>query len=723
LSVQYNSTLRIISKRKITMSQKDEQKREEILQHIHPEFEISRGRPSPFGATLLRGGINFALFASHARSVSLVIFGECSTNQLMEFPLDPHLNRTGDVWHAFITGLDAGIRYGYRVVCEQAPAPCKKDIILLDPYTRSTCGGSVWGRPLKIKRNGQQHTFRLSEIIDNNFDWELDQPLNIPLKDSIIYELHVRGFTRHDSSGVKNPGTFKGLIEKIPYLKNLGVTAVELMPVTDFDETYPGRINPRDGSFLYNFWGYDPISFFAPKASYAVQNKNGAEVREFKQMVKAFHQAGIEVILDMVFNHTGEGDEQGPVYHFKGIDREIYYILDAESKKYLNYSGCGNTLNCNHPVVRDMILDSLRYWVTEMHVDGFRFDLASILGRGRDGSVLANPPLIERIAEDPILAHTKLIAEAWDAAGLYQVGDFPHFKRWMEWNGKFRDDVRRFVRGDEGMVPILATRLAGSSDLYQDDGREPFHSVNFVTCHDGFTLHDLVSYNTKHNLDNGEQNRDGSDYNLSWNCGSEGRSSSVKIQKLRYKQIRNFAAILLLAQGVPMFPSGDEFGRSQKGNNNAYCQDNEISWIDWQLAQTHADLLRFFKLLIAFRKNHPCLKRSRFEVEKINGTPQMRWHGLKTGRPDWSAQSKTLGLQYLLQPPEEAYSLFIMFNADKKKQVFELPSLPSGRYWYRVMNTEKESPQDILPNGQEVLLRDQKKYATARFSVVLLMAK
>ncbi len=705
------------------MPMKDLRERNKILAKIGADFDISRGRPLPFGASLLRGGINFALFASNAKSVSLVIFGDCTTDILMEFPFDTNLNRTGNVWHAFIKGLDAGIYYGYRITSEEADAPVNQEIILLDPYSRATCGGHIWGAPLTISRDEYEHTFRLSRIINNDFDWEFDKPLNTRLSESIIYELHVRGFTKHKSSAVIAPGTYMGLTEKIPYLQELGVTAVELMPVTDFDETHPGRINPETGEKLINFWGYDPISFLAPKAAYAQNSMNGMQVNEFKEMVKAFHKAGIEVILDMVFNHTGEGNETGPVYHFKGIDQNVYYIVNSERKEFLNYSGCGNTLNCNHPIVRDMILNSLRYWVIEMHVDGFRFDLASILGRGRDGSVLANPPLIERIAEDPVLAKTKLIAEAWDAAGLYQVGDFPHFKRWMEWNGKFRDDIRRYVRGDSGMVPALATRLAGSSDLYQLGGREPFHSVNFVTCHDGFTLRDLVSYNEKHNQANGENNRDGSDFNLSWNCGKEGRTDNEKILRMRRRQARNMAAVLLLSQGVPMLLAGDEIGRTQQGNNNAYCQDNELSWIDWDLLDTNKDLFRYFKLLIAFRRKHSCFRRTKFEVRLVEGQPQMSWHGKQLHKPDWSEQNKVLSLQYIMDYEADEYSIFIIFNADSKDYNIELPLLPGQHNWHQKIDTYLDPPDDITDDGKEIPVNNQKKVTIKRNSTILLTAK
>ncbi len=688
------------------------------------KYRILSGRPNPPGAALLRNGINFSLFSKGAKAVSIVIYPDCDRDASFEFELDPDLNRTGYIWHAFITNLDPGVRYGFRIKREDLPEI--ERIILLDPYSRATCGGRVWGNPVKITRDNKKHTFRLSIIPEEDFDWKSERPLKTPLKDTIIYELHVRGFTRHSSSGVAAPGTFKGLTEKIPYLKELGITAVELMPVTDYDETAIDRIDPISGKPLFNFWGYDPFTFFALKSSYASNNENGAEVTEFKKMVEAFHKAGIEVLLDMVFNHTAEGNEIGPVYNFKGLEQNVYYMIEPKTNKFYNFSGCGNTVNCNHPIVRGMIIDSLRYWVTEMHVDGFRFDLASILGRGRDGEVLSNPPLIERIAEDPLLANTKLIAEAWDAAGLYQVGDFPAWQRWMEWNGKFRDDIRQYVKGDPGMVPKLATRVAGSSDLYQDDGREPFHSVNFVTCHDGFTLADLVSYNEKHNLANGENNRDGSDYNISWNCGVEGLTDSEDVNKLRRLQMKNFAAILLLSQGVPMITAGDEIGRSQSGNNNAYCQDNELNWINWELAEQNADLLRFFKTLIRFRKNHSSLRRSQFQVEMVDGVPEMSWHGFRTGQPDWSDDSRSLALHMTGDksgPTPGMNDLYIIFNMDLEGHDFELPGLTKARKWYRVMDTSLDAPSDILEEGKETLLDSQSQYSAKSRSTVLLIGK
>ncbi len=448
---------------------KQKSKRDQLLGKVTPKFAIKRGHPWPLGAALVRDGVNFAVISGSAKKVYLLIYGEDTNKPLVEFPLDPRVNKTGDIWHAHITGLDPWLSYAYRVFADD---PFRKGgLLVLDPYTKATCGGEIWGRPNTIINEGKKTPLRLSTIVDDTFDWQLDQPLNRPLQESIIYEMHVRGFTRHESAKVAHPGTFAGIIKKIPYLKDLGITAVELMPVTDFDETGVPRKNPFTGELLKNYWGYDPISFFALKSAYAHDSSAAGAVIEFKKMVRALHQAGIEIILDIVFNHTAEGNEHGETYNLKGLDRDTYYLFDQDKQHYLNYTGCGNTVNCNHPVVRSMIIDALRYWVTEMHIDGFRFDLASILSRGPNGEVLSDPPILERIALDPVLTGTKIIAEAWDAAGLYQVGSFGRWQRWMEWNGKFRDDVRRFIKGDEGMIPLLATRLSGSSDLYEDDGR------------------------------------------------------------------------------------------------------------------------------------------------------------------------------------------------------------------------------------------------------------
>ena len=577
------------------------------------DFGIRRGHPLPYGAAARRDGVNFSVFSKHATGVTLVLYAPDDEDPLLELPLDSRYNRTGDVWHVFIEGIDPGVEYAFRVECEPNPHPdvLRYDSrrVLIDPYGKSVAGLEEWGEKAgAVSRLGKLR----SQVVDEEFDWGHEHPLNIPLADSIIYEIHVRGFTRHQSSGVPHPGTFAGVVEKIPYLQDLGVTAVELMPVTEFDEDDNDFRHPDTAEKLRNFWGYQPVSFFAPKASYARDSGPGQAVREFKEMVKALHEAGIEVILDMVFNHSGEGDERGTTFCWRGLDNPTYYLLEPETGRYLNYSGTGNTMNCNHPVVRHQILAALRYWVTEMHVDGFRFDLASILGRGRDGEVLPNPPILEAIAADPVMAHVKLIAEAWDAAGLYQVGSFPNWGRWAEWNGHFRDDLRRFVKGEPGMTRSLATRLSGSPDLYRGSGRAPWHSINFVTCHDGFPLADLVSYDEKHNEANGEQNRDGHPDNLSWNCGEEGPTPSHEVNALRARQMRNFLTLLFLSQGVPMLLGGDEIGRTQRGNNNAWCQDNDISWVDWSLLERNGELFGFVSRLVRFRKAHRSLRRRVF---------------------------------------------------------------------------------------------------------------
>ncbi|MCL4810017.1 MAG: glycogen debranching enzyme, partial [Thermoanaerobaculia bacterium] len=521
------------------------------------------------------------------------------------------------------------------------------------------------------------------------------------------------------SSGVAHPGTFRGVVEKIPYLVDLGVTAVELMPVTEFEENDNERRNPFTGERLKNLWGYHPVSFFAPRSAYAASREPGAAVDEFREMVKALHEAGIEVILDIVVNHTGEGDEKGPTHSFRGLDNSTYYILDGEGR-YTNFSGCGNTFNCNHPVARDLVLDALRYWVTEMHVDGFRFDLASILGRGRDGSVLTNPPLLERIAADPVLANTKLIAEAWDAAGLYQVGHFPNWGRWAEWNGRYRDDLRRFLKGDGGMVSLLATRLSGSADLYQGGGRAPHHSVNFVTSHDGFPLADLFTYSRKYNDANGEGNRDGGDDNHSWNCGHEGPGAPPEVERLRRRMARNAFALLLVSQGVPMILSGDEAGRTQRGNNNAYCQDNEISWFDWELVERNADLVRFVKTLVRLRRRNPLLRRRSFVAEGPGAAP-VTWHGHVPYRPDWSPGATCLGMH--LKDPAEGDDVYVVANAHHETHRIELAPPSAGRRWHVVVDTYREPPFDAFEEGSEPLLADPMHLEVGPRSIVVLTGK
>ncbi len=711
------------------MSEPEKKMAKDLLDVVGRDFEISRGTPLPLGASLKRRGINFSMFSRHATHASLVLFVPGDEDPIAVFPLDPKYNKTGDIWHIFVYGLESEIEYGFQVdrIPNDKPHIHRFDPthLLIDPYAHAVTGGETWG---KVPR------FRRSYIPENRFNWEDDRQLEIPMTDSIIYELHLRGFTKHDSSGIRHKGTYLGLIEKIPYLKSLGITAVELLPINEFSETDSYLANPETGEKLLNFWGYNPVSFFAPKAGYAHDSGSGGQVIEFKNMVREFHKAGIEVILDVVFNHTAEGNQYGPTISFKGFDNSIYYIIDKKTGEYLNFTGCGNTLNCNHPIVRDMILACLRYWVIEMHVDGFRFDLASVLGRGQDGSVLTNPPLLERISADPILGKTKLIAEAWDAAGLYQVGSFPAYGRWAEWNASFRDDIRRFVRSDAGMVSNLASRLMGSPDLYMRGDRTLEHSINFVTCHDGFTLMDLVSYNDKHNWVNGEDNRDGAPVNLSWNCGWEGparlRSADYgfectfeKVEMLRMRQMKNFASLLMLSRGVPMILAGDEFGRTQKGNNNAYCQDNEISWLNWRLAENHADLLRFFKHLIAFRKRHPSLRNHCAEYDDIMIEFPVNWHGVKPHCPDWSGPSRSLAVQItepMVENPHEHVDIYIIASSYWANLTFELPPIP-GRTWHRIIDTSADSPDDICDNDRGFLLSQQSAYIVRPRSVVVML--
>ncbi len=669
------------------------------------------------GATVERGGVNFSIFSRHASSVTLVLFSPFTGEELAEFPLESRYNRTGDVWHTFIAGLDPGIGYGYRMNGPKGPSHCfNPDILLADPYAVALHSPSLWGGT----ELPSPDFFRRAVVLQHEYDWEFDQPINRPLADSVIYELHVRGFTRHPSSHTIHPGTFRGVIEKIPYLKTLGITAVELLPVAEFDEREINRVNPEDGSLLYNLWGYHPLSFFAVKAGYAATYEPGGAVTEFKDMVKALHSAGIEVILDVVYNHSGEGDQRGPTYSFKGIDNSVYYMLDADSH-HMNFSGCGNTFNCNHPYVRNLIMDSLRYWVTEMHVDGFRFDLASILGRAQDGSVLACPPLLEQIAGDPVLAGTKLIAEAWDAAGLYQVGVFPNWGRWAEWNGQYRDDIRRFVRGDAGMVGKLATRLAGSSDLFQHS-REPAHGINFITCHDGFCLQDLVSYNEKNNRANGDSNRDGENHNFSWNCGHEGPVEDPEIVALRERQARNLVTLLLLSRGVPMILAGDEMGRSQGGNNNAYCQDNTVSWLDWEEVEANKGLHRFFRLLIAFRNKHELLRNNSFVPSGATGV-RIDWHGFRLGKPDWSDESRSLAMHLRsMTPGGRGEDLYLMANSYAEPHEFVLPKIGSKR-WQRFIDTALDWDESIAEPDVKRVRTGQKVCRVEGRSVVVMIAK
>jgi glycogen operon protein len=699
-------------------------------------FIIDNGKPLPMGAELTETGVNFSLFSRGASAVTLVLFeNDRPESAYREISLDKRKNRTGDVWHCHVRGLKAGALYLYRV---DGPYIPEKGLrfnahkSLLDPYAKALTSLTNWDLRDCMGYNPKDPAGDLSfsyqddlpvqpkcvVVDDDAFDWQGDTALNYPLRFSVLYETHVRGFTVHPSSGVEHPGTYRGVIEKIPFLKELGVTSLELLPIHEFNEHESLRINPQTGQPLVNYWGYSTVSFFAPKGSYAADKTPGGQVREFKEMVRELHREGIEVILDIVLNHTAEGSELGPTFSFRGLDNTIYYMLDENKRYYKNFSGCGNTVNCNHPVVRSFIIDCLRYWVVDMHVDGFRFDLGSILGRDQQGQLMENPPMLERIAQDPVLSQTKIIAEAWDAGGAYQVGWFPG-GRWAEWNDRFRDDVRKFWRGDPREVRHLATRLSGSSDLYLRDGRKPFHSINFITSHDGFTLSDLVSYNGKHNEENGEDNRDGGDANYSYNYGTEGPAQSRGINTIRERQLKNFIATLMISLGTPMLLGGDEFARTQRGNNNAYCQDNPISWYDWSLLAKNRGLFRFAKEMIAFRRRHPGFMRPEFYTGRdgnYNAIPDISWFDERGKTPEWDKMDTCLALRIDGSKAEilndrDDNDFFIMFNSGAKSVEFRVCEDLEQKIWVRAVDTALASPEDILPPGGEQPLNPPKKPA------------
>jgi isoamylase len=656
---------------------------------------VSAGRCSPLGATVTAGGVNFSIFSRSASGVDLLFFDrEDDPRPARVITFDTAANRTYHYWHAFVPGVKPGQLYAYRVQGRFDPAagmrfdPSK---VLLDPYGKGVVAPKNYSREAARREGDNVGTAMKNLVVDPTaYDWEGDAPLQRPSSQTIIYEMHVRGFTRHPESGVSEAkrGTYAGLVEKIPYLRQLGITAVELLPVFQFDaqDAPPG---------LVNYWGYAPVSFFAPHRAYSSRQDALGPVNEFRDMVKALHRAGIEVILDVVFNHTAEGNQNGPTLSFRGLENNAYYILEEDRSHYANYSGTGNTLNSNHPVVRRMIVDSLRYWVEQMHVDGFRFDLASILERDESGNLLPNPPVLWDIDSDPALAGTKLIAEAWDAAGLYQVGSFIGDK-WGEWNGRFRDDIRSFFRGDDGSVAPLADRLLGSPQIYGHKEREAEASVNFVTCHDGFTLNDLVSYNQKHNEPNGEDNRDGVEDNKSHNWGVEGPTDAPDVEKLRNRQVKNFLTVTILSLGLPMILMGDEVRRTQRGNNNAWNQDNETSWFDWTLVAKHADLHRFMRQLNAHRLM------SGFEPEFQRRTLNQllregnrTWHGVKLGEPDWSVHSHSLAASMACR--DRSLRFHFMLNAYWESLEFELPSVGAqADSWHRWIDTGLDSPDDIV---------------------------
>ncbi len=681
--------------------------------------EPHKGNTSPLGATVCNGGVNFSLFARDCTGIELLLFehaDDATPSRIIT--LDPRHNRTYHYWHVFVPDIGAGQLYGFRVAGPFDPSRGKRfdaDKLLIDPYGRAVAVPAGYDRAAACVPGDNVAMSMKSVVADpRGYDWEGDLPLKRPYSQTIIYEMHVAGFTKHPSSGVPadKRGTYAGLIEKIPYLQDLGVTAVELLPVFQFD--------PHDApSGLCNYWGYSPISFFAPHAAYSSRKGPLGPLNEFRDMVKALHRAGIEVILDVVYNHTSEGDHKGPTFCYRGLANDVYYSLDPDGA-YINHTGCGNTFNANHHVVRRLIIDSLNYWVKEMHVDGFRFDLASILSRDGQGQPLKNPPIIWDIESDPTLAGIKLIAEAWDVGGLYQVGSFIG-DSWKEWNGEFRDDVRSFIKGDNGVIHRFVARLLASPDIYGHRDREPEQSINFITCHDGFTLNDLVSYNMKHNQANREKNRDGAEFNLSWNCGIEGPAHDPAVEELRNRQVKNFLAVTLLALGTPMILMGDEVRRTQHGNNNAYCQDSKISWFDWRLLTRHADIHRFTKHLIAARIIHDDNAVEELTLNQLLGQARLEWHGVRLHTPDLSDFSHSIALT--------AWSgrrvvFHYMVNAYWNPLSFRLPSpkkLPGGA-WQRWIDTSRASPEDIVP-WDEMQDVTTGKYRLPGRSIAVLVAR
>ncbi len=676
------------------------------------------GQSYPLGATVTGAGINFSIFSKNARSVELLLFDNPTDIEPLVIELEPDSNKTFYYWHCLVPGIEHGQLYGFRVDGPYNPAVghrFDRSKVLIDPYSKAIVTEGYDREAAKKLHYDNIGCCMKSVVVDTSmYDWNGDKPLMIPHSKSIIYELHVSGFTRNSNSGVPQDkrGTYAGLTQKIPYLKELGITAVELMPVQQFDD----QEAPKG---LSNYWGYSPVAFFAPHSHYSFDKNPYGPVNEFRDMVKALHAAGIEVILDVVFNHTAEADEKGPTLSLKGLHNYAYYILQADHSKYENYSGCGNSLNANFSIVRTMILECLKYWVSQMHVDGFRFDLASVLCRGEKGELLENPPLLWSIESDPMLAGTKIIAEAWDARGLYQVGKFIG-SRFAEWNGPFRDDVRRFIKGDPGMVERLSSRIIASPDIYTKPDREPYRSINLITCHDGFTLNDLVSYNEKHNEANLQDNSDGMSDNYSWNCGAEGLSQKPDIEKLRLRQIKNLLTILAASQGTPMILMGDEVRHTQNGNNNAYCQDNVMTWFDWDLNRINAGLLRFVTMLNRFIR--PC---HIFQEEHILSTaytstkPYITWHGTRVSKPDFNYDSHSLA--FTLTHPGFGEKLHVILNAYWEALDFELPRLKNPLSWRRIIDTYLDTPYDFC-EPEDAPALNEKFYKVQPRSSVILMA-
>jgi isoamylase len=702
----------------------------DLMAEVEERADVRRGVPLPSGAVPLEGGINFAIFSRAASRVRLELFdasSDATPSRIID--LDPAHHRTGDIWHIWVGNIAPGQLYAYRVDGPYDPGRGHRfnvHKLLLDPYADAITQLPHWdfgpacgedrltpdGEPVQSTLDNAA-AMPKCVVMCEQFDWQDDQPPRHAWCKTVIYETHVRGFTVHPSSEVQCPGTYRGLTEKIPYFKRLGVTAVELMPVQEFNGTDIKGTDPETGEPLRKYWGYDPVAFFAPKGSYSNAGGSGQQILEFKEMVRQFHTADIEVILDVVFNHTAEADEHGPTVCWRGIDNAIFYTLAQDKRTYIDDTGTGNTVNANHPVVRELILSALRHWVLQMHVDGFRFDLASILGRDGTGRLLANPPLLEQIAEDPILRETKLIAEAWDAAGAYQVGSFSE-RRWAEWNGRYRDDVRRFWRGDDAMLGAFASRICGSADIYAKSGKGPECSINFVTCHDGFTLNDLVSFRRKHNRANGEDDRDGAGENFSENYGAEGHTQDVEIESVRKRQIKNFLLTLFISRGVPMLLGGDEFRRTQHGNNNAYCQDNETSWYDWRYLEQHQDVVQFARAMTALRRAHPVLAREQFYTEA-----EISWFNPSLGLPDWS-DPHARQLACLIHDGV-GDALYLMFNASTEPAAFQIPALPGRAPWRVAVDTYQEASQGSPVAGTGPLVDIKQPYRMAPRSSALLI--
>jgi glycogen operon protein len=681
-----------------------------------------RGTSFPLGATVTEKGVNFSIYSKSADHVDLLLFDKATDiKPFRTVHLSSKKNKTYHYWHAFVADITAGQIYGFHVHGPNKPELGLRfdpEKLLLDPYAKSVVVPETYSRLLASQPGDNCGSAMKSVVLDPNvYDWEGDVSPKRPFSRTIIYEMHVRGFTAHPSSGVaaEKRGTYAGMIEKIPYLVDLGITAVELLPIFHFDE--------QDAPNHKNYWGYQPISYFAPHPGYSFRKDPLGPADEFRDLVKALHKAGLEVILDVVYNHTTEGDHNGPTLSFRGLENPSYYILESNKELYSNFSGCGNTLDASNPFVRRLIIDSLRYWVEEMHVDGFRFDLASILSRDNTGNPVENPPVLWDIETDPVLAGVKLIAEAWDAAGLYQVGTFVG-DSWKEWNGKFRDDVRSFLKGDNDSVSKFAKRILGSPDIYGHEEREPEQSINFVTCHDGFTLNDLVSYNYKHNEINGEDNRDGSNDNVSWNCGVEGPTDNLEVEQLRKKQIKNFLSILFLSTGAPMLLMGDESRNTQNGNNNAYGQDNEISWIDWTLIHKHQDIYRFVKCLIAARLHSDLsLENPNISLNQFIRNAQIKWHGVKLDQPDWGPDSHSIALT--ARSLRGRFAIHLMVNAYWEELQFTVPSTRalSANQWRRWIDTSQQSPEDIYSTWEDAPVVNESSFVVQPRSFVALFTR